>query len=386
MTSEAMTRSPFFTSEHEAFRATVRDFAEKELTPHVEEWEEAGEFPRSLYEEVGGLGFLGVGFPVEYGGLGTHDALLRVILYQELARTGSAGLVGGLIGSFYISQPPIARLGSNELKARVLPETVSGRAIAALAVTEPGGGSDVAAIATRAVRDGDEYVVNGSKAFITSGVRADWLTVAVRTGGPGIDGLSLLVVDGNTPGLSRTPMKKMGWLCSDTATLYFDDCRVPVANLLGEENRGFRSIVENFNHERLDIVAEGASFSRVCYERALEYARERHTFGRRLADHQVIRHKLVDMATQVDACQHWTELLAWRLNQGESPVAEICEAKCFSSRTFEFCAREAAQILGGAAYLRGEVVERLFRETRVLAIGGGSEEIMMDLAARQLGI
>ncbi|MGH2652516.1 MAG: acyl-CoA dehydrogenase family protein, partial [Actinomycetota bacterium] len=298
----------------------------------------------------------------------------------------SGGLLAGLVGSFYISQSPVAKLGSEEMRARILPETISGRAISALAVTEPGGGSDLAALTTRAVRDGDEWVINGSKTFITSGMRADWITVAVRTGGPGGDGLSLLVVPGDASGLARTPLKKMGYWCSDTATLYFDDCRVPASHLLGEENGGFRSIVENFNYERLDIIAQSTSFARLCFEHALEYARQRHTFGKRLADRQVIRHKLVAMATRVNACQTWAETLAWRLNQGDRPVVELCQAKVFATRTFEMCTREAAQILGGAGYLRGDVVERLYREVRVMAVGGGSEEIMIDLAARQMDI
>jgi acyl-CoA dehydrogenase len=381
-----MTLHPFYTEEHEAFRATIREFVDRELKPNVDAWDEAGEFPRQLYEKAGGIGLLGAGFPERYGGLGNHDVFTRLIIGQEMARAGSGGLLASLVGSFYISQPPILLLGSEPLKARILPETVSGRRIGALAISEPGAGSDVAALSTTAVRDGDDYVVNGSKTFITSGMRADYYTVAVRTGGPGMSGISLLVIERDRPGFSRTPLLKMGWWCSDTATLYFEDCRVPAENLLGAENAGFRAIVSNFNLERLDMVAGSAAFARLCFEEALSYARERHTFGRRLADHQVIRHKLVEMARHVNATQALLEMLAWRVDRGESPVAEICQAKVQATRCFELCAREAAQILGGASYLRGQVVERLYREVRVQAIGGGSEEIMRDLAARQMGI
>ncbi|MDT7635621.1 MAG: acyl-CoA dehydrogenase [Pseudonocardiales bacterium] len=376
--------SPLTQEDREDFRALVRDFTAKEISPNIDVWEAEGEIPRELYLKAGDIGLLGIGLPEQYGGLGPDTAMLRFTLGQELARAGSGGLVNALVGSFYISQPPIARLGSVALRARILPETISGRLIGALAVTEPGGGSDVAALSTTAVRDGDPYVVNGSKTLITSGMRADVITVGVRTGGPGAGGLSMLVVDGDTPGLTRTSISKMGWRCSDTATLYFDDCRVPVGNLLGEENQGFLAIATNFNDERMDLIAQAVAFSRLCLDRAIAYARERHTFGRRLADHQVLRHKIVDMAGRINACQAWAETLAWRLCQGESPVAEICQAKVLASRTFEFCAREAAQILGGASYVTGELIERLYREVRVQAIGGGSEEIMTDLAARQM--
>lgn len=376
--------SPFYTDDHLAFRELIRGFVEKELAPHVKEWDDAREFPRALYQKAGALGLFGVGFPDEFGGLGIDDPMTRFVLQQEIARCGSGGLAAGLIGSFYISQPPILRLGSQELKERILPDTIAGNRIGALCITEPSAGSDVAQIRTQAIRDGDDYIVNGSKTFITSGMRADVLTVAVRTGGDGASGISLLVIEGDTPGLSRTKLEKMGWHASDTATLYFEDCRVPVANRLGPENSGFKAIVSNFNMERLDLIAGSTMFARLCLEAAIDYARERQTFGKRLADHQVIRHKIAEMARTVNATQAWGELLAWQLGQGDDPVAEICQAKVQATKAFEFCAREAAQVLGGASYLAGDLVERLYREVRVQAIGGGSEEIMLDLAARQM--
>jgi len=217
-------------------------------------------------------------------------------------------------------------------------------------------------------------------------MRADFFTAAVRTGGEGPAGISMMVIDGDAAGLERTKLDKMGWLASDTATLYFDDVKVPVENLLGEEGAGFSMIVNNFNPERIDLAAQSVAFARVCFDEAVAWAKERETFGKRLADHQVIRHKLVEMDRRINACQAWIELLAWRLNQGDDPVAEISEAKVDATMTFEFCAREAAQILGGASYLRGDTVERLYREVRVQAIGGGSEEIMRDLASRQIGL
>ena len=381
----ATVSSPFYTDEHEAYREVVRQFTENEITPHVHEWDLAGEVPRDLYVKAGKIGLFGDGFDAEYGGHGQRDALMRLVLMWELCRSGSGGVVAALFSN-YIGLPPIQRFGSEEMKARVIAPCQTGEKIAALAITEPSGGSDVARIRTTARRDGDEFVVNGSKTFITSGMRADFLTTAVRTGGEGPGGISLLLIEGDRPGVGRTKLDKMGWLASDTATLYFDDVRVPVDNLITEENAGFSAIVNNFNAERIDLAVQSTAFSRLCFDEAVAWARERETFGKRLADHQVIRHKLAEMDRCINASQAWLELLSWRLNQGDNPVAEIAEAKVNATLCFEFCAREAAQILGGASYLRGDTVERLYREVRVQAIGGGSEEIMRDLASRQLGL
>lgn len=381
----ATVSSPFYTDEHEAYREVVRQFTEKEIAPHVHEWDLAGEVPRDLYVKAGAIGLFGDGFDAEYGGHGQRDALMRLVLMEELCRAGSGGVVAALFSN-YIGLPPVQRFGSDELKARVIAPCQSGEAIAALAITEPSGGSDVARLRTTARRDGDHFVVNGSKTFITSGMRADFFTTAVRTGGDGPAGLSLLLVEGDRPGVDRTKLDKMGWLASDTATLYFDDVRVPVANLIGEEGTGFSAIVNNFNAERIDLAVQSTAFARVCFDEAVAWARERETFGKRLADHQVIRHKLAEMDRMINASKAWLELLSWRLNQGDNPVAEIAEAKVNATLCFEACAREAAQVLGGASYLRGDTVERLYREVRVQAIGGGSEEIMRDLASRQLGI
>lgn len=385
MTIDWTASTPFFNDDHQAFAAVVRQFTQNEIMPHVDKWEADGMVDRELYNKAAAVGLFGDGFDAEYGGHGQRDALLRLVMLDELAQAGSGGVIASVLSN-YIGLPPIQRFGSDELKARVIGPCQAGDAIAALAITEPSGGSDVARIRTTARRKGDEFVVNGSKTFITSGMRADFFTVAVRTGPQGPAGISLLLVEADRDGFDRTPLEKMGWWSSDTATLYFDDVRVPVSNLIGEENAGFSAIVNNFNAERMDMAVQSFSFARVCYDEALAWARERETFGKRLADHQVIRHKLVEMDRHIRAGEAWTQLLAWRLNQGDDPVAEIAEAKVAATTTFEFCAREAAQILGGASYLRGSTVERLYREVRVQAIGGGSEEIMRDLASRQLGL
>jgi acyl-CoA dehydrogenase len=384
MLERTRAQSPFYGSDHEAFRDVMHRFVAREIEPYASQWDEAGEFPRELYAKASAIGLLGLGFPEEYGGVAA-DQFMKIVASQELAGAGAGGVSASLM-SHTIGAPPIARAARAEIKARVLPEILSGKKISALAITEPSGGSDVANLRTSARRNGDHYVVNGEKTFITSGMRADYLTVAVRTGGEGAGGVSLLLIEGNTPGLSRTRLKKMGWWASDTATLHFDDCKVPAENLIGEEGQGFKIIMQNFNSERIGMAASCTAYARVCLEDAIAYAKERKTFGKPISQHQVIRHKLVDMAQKVAASQAMLELLAWRLGQGESPVAEICMMKNQATQTMAFCASEAVQIFGGAGFMRGIKVERIYREVKVNAIGGGTEEIMKDLASRQMGL
>ncbi|MFQ5533614.1 MAG: acyl-CoA dehydrogenase family protein [Sphingomonadales bacterium] len=374
-----------YSAAHLAFQDSIRRFVDREIAPFVNEWDEAGEFPRALYRKAAEIGMLGIGFPEAHGGIDGADIFHSIIVSQELARTGCGGLAAGLM-SHTIGAPPIAALGSEALKARVLHEILAGEKISALAITEPSAGSDVANLKTTARKDGGHYVVNGAKTLITSGMRADYYTVAVRTGGDGIGGISLLLIERDRDGFARTPLKKMGWWCSDTATLYFQDCRVPAANLIGLENGGFAAIMANFNGERIGLAAQAAALARVCLDEAISYARERKTFGKRLADHQVIRHKIVEMARQVNATDAFLMNVARRVHDGTPPVAEICQLKVQATMTLEFCAREAMQIFGGAGFVRGHKVERIYREVRVYAIGGGSEEIMRDLAARQMGL
>jgi acyl-CoA dehydrogenase len=376
--------SPYYSSEHDAFRDSVRRFVAREITPHVDAWDEAGTFPRELYAKAAAIGLLGLGFEPRFGGV-EGDQFMRIVASQELAQAGSGGVSASLM-SHSIGAPPIARLGTDAMKLRVLPDILAGRKISALAITEPGGGSDVANLATRAERDGRDYVVNGSKMFITSGMRADYYTVAVRTGGGGKGGVSLLLIEKGTPGFTQTPLRKMGWWASDTAALSFDNCRVPAENLIGTENDGFRGIMLNFNSERIGMAAACTAFARVCLDEAITWARERKAFGGRLLDQQVIRHKLVDMAQKINVTQAYLELLAWRIGEGESPVADICMLKNQATQTMAFCASEAVQIHGGMGYMRGTKVERIYREVKVNAIGGGAEEIMKDLAARQMGL
>lgn len=368
-------------------RATARRFVEQELRPHVNDWEEAGAFPRALYRQAGDLGLLALGFAEAEGGIPASYRQLQV-LNEELCRTGCGGLLASLF-SHRIGAPPIVHGGAPELRARVLPGILSGEKISALAVTEPGGGSDVASLATTAVRVGDHYTVNGCKTFITSGMRADWITVAVRTGGAGAGGVSVLLVPGDTPGLARTPLKKMGWWCSDTAELHFDQCRVPAANLLGAENAGFALLMRNFNDERLMLAMHACYLAQACLDEALEWARQRKTFGKALVQHQAVRHKLVEMATRIEATRAFIDSIVARLDRGPGAaaeaVAQVCMLKNFAAQTMQACAGEAVQILGGMGFMRGTVAERVYRDAKVYMIGGGAEEILNDLAARQLG-
>lgn len=377
--------SPHLNVSHEAWRQTVRAFVDKELGPHVNAWDEEGKFPRELYRRAAAVGLLSLGYPEEYGGVREGvDVFHSLVASEELARAGSGGLIAGLM-THSIGLPPVMALGSEELKARIAPDVLKGLKLIALCVTEPSGGSDVANIRTRAVKNGDHYLVNGEKTYITTGYRADYLTVAVRTGGAGAGGLSFLLIEADSPGVTRTKLPKMGWWMSDTASISFSDVRVRCENLIGAENAGFAGIVANFNNERLGMAAQAIAFSRVCIEDAADWAMNRETFGKPLIKHQVIRHKLAEMVRHVHASSALLDNCAWRVMQGHAPIAELSLLKVQATRTMEFCAREAMQILGGAGFIRGQRIERIYREVRVMAIGGGSEEIMLDLAARQMG-
>ncbi len=378
-------------SDRAALVETVTRFARNEIAPYVTAWDEAGEFPRSLYRRAGELGLLGLGYPEAYGGT-PAPYVLRMDMWRTLCHFGASGGVLASLLSHNIGLPPVLAHGSEAVRREVIPSVLAGEQIAALAITEPGGGSDVAQLTTRARRDGDDWVIDGEKVFITSGMRADWITVAVRTGeagSKGAAGISLLLVPGASAGLSRTRLDKMGWLCSDTAQLRFDGVRVPARYLLGEEGAGFRIVMANFNGERFGMAAAALGFSLACYDEALAWARQRKTFGTTLVGHQAVRHKLVDMQMRIHSTAAWVEPLAARADAGDaSPdwVAQVCVLKNHATQTMQFCADQAVQILGGMGFMRGTVSERIYREVKVMMIGGGAEDIMKDLAARQWGL
>ncbi len=378
----------------------ARQFVRTEVAPHLEAWEEAGQFPRSLYQRAADMGWLAMGYPEEFGGT-PSPWKLRNALTIALARTGGSGGLMASLFSHNIGLPPVVRHGSAALQREVIPDVLAGKRIAALAITEPGGGTDVSALKTTAQRDGDDYVVNGEKVFITSGTRADWYTVAVRTDLQnkgqklGAGGISMLMVPGDAVGLSRSPLKKMGWLCSDTAQLRFDGVRVPARYLVGNEGDGFKMILTNFNGERLSMAAMALGFSECCYDEALGWAQQRKTFGTALVDHQVIRHKLMDMKMRIESTRAWLNAVAARADAGDRGdktakgaewVAQVCLLKNHATQTMQFCADQGVQILGGMGFMRGTHCERIYREVKVMTIGGGTEEIMKELASRQLGV
>jgi acyl-CoA dehydrogenase len=374
-----------------ALTDTVTRFSKREIEPHIHAWEEAGEFPRSLYLRAAELGLLSMGYPEHLGG-SPATWRMRNTVSQQLSRLGgSGGLLAGLF-SHNIGLPPVLHYGSESLQQLVIPPVLRGEKIAALAITEPGGGSDVAALRCTATREGSDYVINGEKVFITSGMRADYITVAVRTGeagSKGSGGISMIMVDANTVGISRTRLEKMGWWCSDTAHLRFDNVRVPATNLLGEEGGGFKIIMTNFNGERLSMSAMALGFAQACFDEALDWARQRKTFGNTLMEHQVIRHKLVDMQMRIASTQAWLDTVTARADAGDMGadwVAHVCMLKNHATQTMQFCADQAVQILGAMGFMRGTKSERIYREVKVMMIGGGSEEIMKELAARQLGL
>ncbi len=373
------------TAEHAALRAEAKRFAKTHIAPNAYAWEEAHEFPRELYGKLAGAGLLGVAYPVELGGGGGDLSHVLAITEELIVEGGSVGTIVGL-GSHGIALPPIVACGSEEQKRRFLPDVLKGQKIAALAITEPGGGSDVASLSTRAERDGDHYVVNGAKTFITSGCRADFVTTAVRTGGPGHGGVSLLVIERGTPGFTVSKrLEKMGWWASDTAELSFEDCRVPTANLIGEVNGGFVPIMMNFASERLLIAGNCVAIATLAHREAVAYARERKAFGKSLSGFQVTRHKLAEMATQIAAARALMNETLMRHLRGEAVAGLAAMAKNTATDMCMFVCNEAVQIHGGYGYMREYVVERLFRDARLYPIGGGTREIMNEIISKVEG-
>ncbi|HFT7946888.1 TPA: acyl-CoA dehydrogenase family protein [Pseudomonas aeruginosa] len=376
----------YFDESHQLIRDSVRRFVEREVLPYIDEWEEAEEFPRELYLKAGAAGILGIGYPEAYGGSCEGDLFAKVAASEELMRCGSGGLVAGL-GSLDIGLPPVVKWARPEVRERVVPAVLRGEKIMALAVTEPSGGSDVANLKTRAVRDGDHYRVSGSKTFITSGVRADYYTVAVRTGGEGFAGISLLLVEKGAAGFSvGRKLKKMGWWASDTAELFFDDCRVPAENLIGVENAGFACIMANFQSERLALAVMANMTAQLALEESLRWAREREAFGKPIGKFQVLRHRLAEMATQLEVSREFTYRQAAKMAAGKSVIKEISMAKNFATDVADRLTYDAVQLLGGMGYMRESLVERLYRDNRILSIGGGSREIMNEIIGKQMGL
>ena len=373
----------YFTKDHDLLRKAVRDFVKKEITPFVDEWEEAGDYPRELHKKIADLGYNGVGYPSEYGG-SDGDQFEGIVVNEEFCRCGSFGLIASLF-SHGIAVPPIINHGTPEQKEKFLRPVIEGGRIAALGVTEPSGGSDVANLKTTAVREGDHYVVNGSKTFISRPRGGALAKRCANEGGEGAHGISLLIIEPDTPGYSTSaPLKKTGWWASDTAEIYFDNCRVPVENRIGEENKGFYYQMENFQSERLFMAVETNMISQLCLEECIKYIKERQACGKPLAGFQVTRHKLAEMATMVEASREFTYRVAALINAGEYKVKEVSMAKNFSCMVSNKVTFDATQIFGGYGFMRGYLVERLFRDNRIMSIGGGTHEIMNEIISKHI--
>ena len=367
-----------------ALRSTAAEFVRREVAPHLQQWEDAGQVPRSLHAAAARQGLLGIGFAEEVGGSG-GDLADSVAMQEAMFAAGaSSGLMAALFTAG-IAVPHLAASGDPDLVERFVRPTLAGELVGSLAVTEPSGGSDVAAIRTRAVSEGDHYRVDGAKTFITSGIRADFVTTAVRTGEPGHAGVSLLVIERDTPGVMAHPLSKMGWQCSDTAELSFTGCRVPARNLVGVEGSGFAQIAEQFVVERIALAVHGYGIAGRSLALAAEHVRQRETFGRALADRQVVRHQLVEMHRQVEVARAYTHHVVDRHLAGETVIAEACLAKQTAAETASHVCDRAVQLFGGTGYMHGTEVERHYRDARILPIGGGATEVLTDLAARLLG-
>lgn len=378
--------SPFLTPAHDAWRNQLRAFINTHVAPHLDDWDAASDFPDDLYVQAAKDGILGMGFREDLGGTGEDISLYdRILFAEEFFRLGS-GVVFADLATPWIALPPIINGGAPEMLDRVARPVLAGTKKIAFAVTEPGGGSDVSNFTTTAERRGDVFVVNGGKTLISGAMKADYLLTAVRTGGPGMCGLSMLLIETDRAGITRGPLPGLQWYNKNNGWLKFDNVEVPVTNLIGEENRGFAGLASQFNIERFSGISATLAMTRTCVAEAIAFARERHTFGKRLVDHQVMRHKIVDMVQRLKVAYAFLDMLVWRFERGENVIADLAMLKIQATNTLEHCARESLQVLGGRAYTGGNRVERIYRESRIFVIGGGSEEILRDLAGRQLGL
>jgi alkylation response protein AidB-like acyl-CoA dehydrogenase len=382
----AARRHFIFGDEHEQLRRSIRSFVTRELAPHAEEWEETT-FPDWVFRRMGELGFLGLSYPEEYGGQG-GDYYCNLVLAEEMVHSNSGGLAMGIAVHTDMATPPILRFGTEEQKLRYLVPSIRGERISCLGISEPDAGSDVAGIKTRAVRDGDDYVITGSKTFITNGHRADFILLVTKTDSDaGYDRFSLFLVDMDLPGVTREKkLEKLGMHASDTALLAFQDVRVPADALLGEEGKGFYEIMWELQGERLIGAAGAVAGAQRCFDRTLEYAKERTAFGRPIGRFQAIRHKFAEMATKIEAARQMTYTTAWRFANGEYPVREISMTKLYAARVACDVADECIQIHGGAGYMKEYGVERVWRDTRLNRIGAGTDEIMLDVIGRSYGL
>jgi acyl-CoA dehydrogenase len=378
--------SPFFTSEHEMLRTQVRRFVETEIKPFAEAWEEAGFVPRDVLRRMGALGFFGIRYPEEYGGSGM-DTLATVVLAEEFGRSTFSGVAITALVHTDMASVHLFNAGTPAQKARWLPAIIAGDVITAVAITEPDAGSDVKGIRTHARRVGDTYVLNGAKIFITNGVHANLYCVAAKidNGGPASKSVTMFLVEKGTPGFRvARELDKHGWRSSDTAELVFDDCTIPAENLLGEEGRGFYAIMSNFQNERLVIGAMAMGEAQAALDLTLDYVRTRKAFGAPLFDKQAIRQRLAMLSAKVEAGRQLVYATAWRDAQGENVTKEVSMVKAYCGELVNEVMYDCLQFHGGTGYMRGTAIERMTRDARVQAIGGGATEVMLEEIAKRM--
>lgn len=373
----------FFTEEHELFRQSIRAFLDKEVRPNIEQWEANGEIPREIYKRFGEMGFMGVTYPEEYGGMGL-DVFYAVVYTEEMTRMNSGGFSTSIGAHAGLALAHMNAEGSEAQKQKYLTAGLKGELIGCLAITEPGGGSDVASLTTKAVRDGDHFVINGSKTFISNGVLSDYIVAAVRTGGPGAKGISMVIIDRDTPGVSATKLKKLGWHASDTGEIAFDNVRVPVENLLGEENKGFFYIMQHFASERLAMALIGVAQAQLAIDLAIEYMAQREAFGRPISKFQVLRHRIAQLSSEVMANRAFVYTLYRRFQDGDYIIKEAAMAKLVGTQLSDKVCYECMRIFGGYGYMESYPMARLLRDSQLGTIGGGTSEVLCEIISKMM--
>ncbi len=372
----------YFTEEHQLFRKSLQDFLNKEVVPHIDKWESTGNIERFIWKKIGDMGFFGINYPEAYGGLGL-DLFYTVILLEELQKINSGGFAAAIWAHCYLAMTHLKAEGNHDIKTRYLAPSISGDKIGCLCITEPFGGSDVAGMRTTAVKNGDDYIINGSKTFITNGVVSDYLVVAAKTNPElGNKGISIFVIDRETPGVSATKLDKLGWRASDTGEIAFDNVKVSARNLMGEENKGFPYIMQHFSLERLVMGINAHARAEYALEYALEYMSERMAFGKSIDKFQALRHSVAELYTDMEICKAFNYSVAYRLNRGEYVVKEASMSKLKSTKMADEVIYQCLQFLGGYGYMEDYPMARLLRDSRLGPIGGGTSEILKEILAK----
>ena len=374
----------YFTEEHESFRASFKEFLQKEVVPFVDEWEKNGQVPKSIYQKFGEMGYFGLVYPEQYGGLDL-DLFYTTIFLEEMQKVNSGGFAAAMWAHNYLAMTHLKAEGSEEIKKNYLTPSIEGTKVGCLCITEPFGGSDVAGMRTTAVKKGDTYVINGSKTFITNGVYSDYLVVAAKTNPKEKHrGISIFLVDRNTKGISATKLDKLGWRASDTAEIAFDNVTIPASNLMGEEGKGFGYIMQHFALERVIMGINAHARAEFALDYAINYMQEREAFGKKIAQFQVLRHKVAEMASEIEMCKEFNYSIVDKLNKGKYVVKEATMSKLLSTKIADQVIYDCLQILGGYGYMEDYPMARMFRDSRIGPIGGGTSEILKEVIAKMI--